>query len=88
MKHLSTQDAIAKLITKIQISLYKNEKSLAVFLDLTKAVSHEKLLDVLNKIEIRGTPLKRFQTYLSDRIQYVKIDDVMSDGMQVEYGIP
>ena len=64
---------------------------LSVFLDLSKAldtIDHQILLYKLEFYGIRGTPLKWFKSYLSNRKQYVKYNN--SDLLQrdIIYGIP
>lgn len=88
---MSTQNAIAQLITKIQLLLNLGEiKPLGVSLDLAAldAVSHGKLLNTLEDIGRRRLPLTLFRSYLTDRIQHVKIGNIVSEEIRVEYGIP
>lgn len=87
----STNDAIYKLTSTVNKYLHENKKCIAVFLDLAKAfdtVSHEKLLLKLENIGIRGNVLSVFASYLSGRIQYVKIRNTLSQGQTVKMGIP
>ena len=52
------------------------------------SVSHDILLRKLLRYGIRGNVLKFFQSYLSDRSQFVKIGNVKSSLMDIEYGVP
>lgn len=51
-------------------------------------VGHTQLLDVLERIGFRGTPLKLMTDYLTGRSQRVRVGDVISDEKIVEYGVP
>lgn len=89
--NFSTNDAIYKLTSIINSSLHNNKKCIAVFLDLAKAfdtVSHSKLLQKLENIGIRGTALDVLATYLTDRKQYVKVENKISDSEFIQTGIP
>lgn len=86
-----TEDAMYDLINNINNNLQENKKSLAVFLDLSKAfdsVSHEILFERLKKIGIRNGPLDLFKNYLSNREQFVKIHETISDPQSIKTGVP
>lgn len=51
-------------------------------------VPHQRLLDVLEHLGIRGTVLGVFQNYLLNRTQKVKIRDIISDPEPVLIGVP
>lgn len=60
-------------------------------LDLAKAfdsVSHGILLRKLENYGIRGNIHKFFQSYLSSRSQFVKVSNVKSYLMNIDYGVP
>ena len=62
-------------------SLDRKETLISVFLDFPKefdTVNHTLLLQKLNYMGIRGTSLKLFDSYLTNRTQVVCIDDVNS----------
>lgn len=87
----STQDAIAYLLHKIYEKMDMSKPALCVFLDLAKAfdtVCHKKLIGKLECIGIRGNVLNLLKSYLSDRVQYVKIGQSISSPMKVRYGVP
>jgi len=90
-KH-STIDANTLLIKDILQSLNKNEYTLAVFCDLSKAfdtIDHDILLYKLHRYGIRGNALKLIASYLSNRKQYVlngKHSSVITD--LPAYGVP
>ncbi len=55
-----------------------NEIPLNIYLDLSKAfdtLDHNSLLDKLHYYGIRNTPLDLFKNYLTNREQYVEIDN-------------
>jgi len=64
---------------------------MSIFCDLSKAfdvINPDILLNKLNFYEIRGIVNKRFSSYLSNRIQYVQIDDRESDVQHIVCGVP
>lgn len=90
-KGRSTQDAVLELTSEIINKVDKGDKCLAVFLDLKKAfdtVSVPILLRRLETIGIRGVALSIFESYLKDRKQQVKINDLLSHEESVVYGVP
>lgn len=87
----STQDAVKALTNEIITNVDKGNKCLTVFLDLKKAfdtVSVPILLHRLETIGIRGVALSLFKSYLCDRIQQVKIGNLISDEENITYGVP
>lgn len=90
-KSLSTEDAIATLTSLIVENLDNAQKCLAIFLDLKKAfdtVSAPILVQKLENIGIRGTPLALLQDYLNERTQRTKIGSYMSHDVDVVFGVP
>ena len=66
-------------------------KVIAIFLDFKKAfdtVSHEKLLQKLYTIGVRGIPLEWFRSYLSRRKIYTSIKDTTSSTLDLKSGVP
>ena len=62
-----------------------------IFLDLKKAfdtVSHSILLDKLSYYGVRGATLKWFESYLNNRKQFVSVNGVSSDLLNVTCGVP
>lgn len=101
----STITAGINFIESIIDSVDKDENVVGVFLDLTKAfdsVSHEKLLNKLNILNIKGKEHKWFSSYLKNRLQCVEIQhtfkyasskyryiqNVLSEFQVVKYGVP
>lgn len=86
---MSTEDAVIKLVNEIVCNLDGKSKCLGVFLDLSKAFdSVSILLDKMEWYGIRGLPLKLVESYLSNRKQRVKINDLISDSADIDYGVP
>ena len=91
IESMSTNDALYEIISEITNNLNDSKKALAVFLDLAKAfdtVPHHNLLEILSGYGIRGPVLDVFKSYLSNRVQSVKIDGVISEPRTVAMGIP
>lgn len=88
---IGTSDAINKLVNSVVTDPDKNNKVLAIFLDVKKAydsVNHSVLLEKLEKYGIRGTGNHLIKSYLTNRKQIVKIDYTYSDEMEVYCGCP
>ena len=87
----STTDAVAELVSNILLGFDKQEMTLAVFLDLSKAfdtVDHKILLSKLERYGIRGVALDWFQSYVSNRKQFVQYKTARSNSSDIEYGVP
>ena len=60
-------------------------------LDLSKAydsISHDILLDMLRYYGVTDGSIQLLESYLSNRKQYVQLDDVMSSMQYIKTGIP
>ena len=69
----------------------KGKVSCAIYLDLSKAfdtVDSNLLLKKLEHYGIRGTPLKLFTSYLSNRNQCTNINSILSDLISIDLGVP
>ena len=85
----STVDAIAKISEKIRFA--NTHACCAIFLDLKKAfdtIDHQILLRKLESFGIRGVANEWFHSYLTDRRQYVEINNVISSERTIKYGVP
>lgn len=90
-KGLSTQDAILDLTSTIVGEVDKGSKCLTVFLDLKKAFDTVSVPILINRLEclgIRDTPLMLFKSYLQERSQVVKINNIHSDKATPSFGVP
>ena len=87
----STDTAITSLTNHILQSFDDRKFTVSVFLDLSKAfdtIDHSILLSKLDHYGIRGTTLKWFKSYLSDRYQFVHYDDKSSEMRKILFGVP
>ena len=76
---------------KITKSLENGEFVVGVFLDFSRAfdtVNHDILLQKLHHYGIRGSAMKWFQSYLSDRNQYVTYNGTESSKRAIKCGVP
>ena len=88
----STSDAIIQFVDKIFDSFEKEQFTLGVFIDLSKAfdtVDHSILLKKLKLYCITDKNLAWFQSYLSNRKQYSEIgENSKTDPNYVTCGVP
>lgn len=90
-QNTSTNDAIAYLTNEIYQSIDSSKPSVCVFIDLAKAfdtISHKRVLEKLRDFGVRGICHKLFSDYLTNRTQYVKIENFLSDPKTVLCGLP
>jgi hypothetical protein len=89
-KH-TTSMAINILVDRISLALDSNKAFAGVALDFRKAfdtVDHSILLRKLGHYGIRGAPLKWFESYLSNRHQFVQLLNSKSTLQSIECGVP
>ena len=90
--HHSTETALVKVTNDILIASDKGLLSVLVLLDLSAAfdtIDHRILLQRLeHMVGIRGVALKWFESYLSDRSQFVNANNLSSMPGKVRYGVP
>ena len=87
----STELACLELVDRIFKELDRGELPIAIFIDLSKAfdtLDHRILLAKLKYYGIQETSLKWFTSYLSNRTQYVQIDDTSSQKKNIKTGVP
>ena len=88
---MSTEYALNSLVHNIVQSLNQDETGFCILLDFAKAfdtVNHDILLDKLEFYGIRGTALKWFKSYLTDRMQCTEVGNTQSDLKYVKCGVP
>ena len=79
--------ALVELFDRISNSLSNREYVIGVFMDLSKAfdtLDHSILLHKLQFYGVRGTALKWFHSYLSDRKQYTVYNSVKSNVSDIQ----
>ena len=67
------------------------EHTLSIFCDLSKAfdiIDHSILLYKLQNMGVRGVTLKWLESYLTNRKQYVEIENTKSDIKIIKHGVP
>ena len=88
---VSTSHSLIDITETIRKSMDEKKYGCGIFLDLRKAfdtVNHDILINKLDHYGIRGSALKWFESYLSNRKQYVSINGVDSQLLNVTCGVP
>jgi len=101
MESKSTETASHLFIQRVQEALNRHLHVVGIFLDLSKAynvINHNRLLDKLDYYRIRGSVNKWFQSYLTNRTQFVEISQMdrskynqhkfQSSSKAISYGVP
>ena len=86
-----TEYAALELVYKITQHLDKNRTPINFYLDVSKAfdtLDHSILTHKLKFYGIEGAALNLFQSYLSNRLQFVEYDNIMSDPLEISTGVP
>ena len=87
----SSHMALIELYNKITTAIDKDEFSIGIFIDLSKAfdtINHHILLTKLAHYGIRGISLKWFTSYLENRKQYVSVNGTDSSLSATVCGVP
>ena len=87
----SIDHAIIQLVNEISKSFEENKFTLGVFIDLSKAfdtVNHKILITKLKNCGIRNENLKCFNSYLSNRKQFISYDEQHTDMANITCGVP
>ena len=87
----STSMAIIQLVDNINNAVEKNENTIGIFLDLSKAfdtIDHNILLHKLNHYGFRGIVHDWFKNYLNNRKQYVNYNSKKSLLKNIICGVP
>ena len=89
--HHSPNLALVILVDRISKALENGDFVLGLFLDFSKAfdtVNHSILFEKMEFYGIRGLSLRLFQSYLSDREQYVEYNNIHSSKDIITCGVP
>lgn len=90
-KNHNCESLITLIITKWKIEIHDRKVIVAVFLDLKRAfetVDRDILLQKLDRYGIRNTELNWFKSYLLGRRQKTKVNNLLSDATNVNFGVP
>ena len=87
----NTTQAISTLVDYVTNSLENNEIPCSIFLDTSKAfdtIDHKIQLNKLYMYGIQGITHNWFKNYLSERYQYVSINNCSSSLQNIKCGVP
>ena len=87
----STETALVRVQNDIICAVGQQKAVLFVMLDLSAAfdtVNHQLLIQTLQQLGIRGTMLPWFSTYLSGRLQMIKVNGVTSKPKLLDCRVP
>ena len=87
----STNHALISIVDKIQSNIEKGLISCGKFVDLQKAfdtVDHSILISKLSNYGVRGKALIWFHSYLTDRKQFVYVNNIYSKTEFITDGVP
>ena len=90
-KQHSTEQSLIEFVDNIRSAIDQKSLTCGIFIDLSKAfdtVDHKILITKLEHYGIRGIELELFKSYLTNRKQYVQIDNVKSQTRAVTCGVP
>ena len=90
-KNASTELAALELIDRLLTQLHDFKIPINFYMDLSKAfdsLNHNILLQKLTYYGIRNSAITLLKSYLSNRKQYVQIDDVSSSMLSINTGVP
>ena len=89
-KH-STDHALIEIVDGIKLAIDDSKLAGGIFVDLKKAfdtVNHKILLEKLAQLGIRGIPNKLIESYLTNRYQFVQINNSKSNLRSINCGVP
>ena len=90
-KGYSTGSALLKLRDDIRTAMKSGELSIIVLIDFSKAfdtISHETLIQTLHKCDFSKDFMRWTLSYLTNRKQFIQIDDKTSKKMTNLFGVP
>lgn len=78
-----------KVLDDIITALDCEQSCIATFIDLAKAeVDHMILLQRLSSISLSSTCYDWFVSYLTNRVQQVKVENILADPLTISKGVP
>ena len=88
----STESALLSIKNDVHLAFAKGEATAVVLLDQSAAfdtIDHDTLLNSLSSwFGVSRVVLDWFKSYLSDRVQCIKIGSILSDAKKLLYGVP
>ena len=90
-KKYSTKLSVVNLSNALLKSIDEGKLTIGVFIDFQKAfdtINHDILISKLSHYGIRGIALQWFADYLSNRFQFVKYRETMSQYFKTSCGVP
>lgn len=90
-KNHSTESACLELVDKLYKQLDDNQSPFCVFIDLSKAfdtINHKILLAKLRYYGLDPNAISWFDSYLSNRKQFVEVDGYRSETKYIRTGVP
>ena len=88
----STESALLSIKNDVHLAFAKGEATAVILLDQSAAfdtIDHDMLLDSLSFwFGVSRVVLDWFKSYLSDRVQCIKIGSILSDAKKILYGVP
>ena len=87
----STTQALIEITDKIKKGIDNGNSTCGIFIDLCKAfdtVNHDILLNKMHHFGIRGIVHKLFKSYLTNRSQFVQINNQNSTQQSIQCGVP
>ena len=90
-KDHSTITSITSLMNSIYNNVNTHKDTFLIYLDLKKAfdtVSHRILINKLSNLGLDERSVNWFESYLENRRQYVKFNNVSSSTLSIQYGVP
>lgn len=90
-KGYSTGDAITELVVDINVAMNHSKYTVCLFLDLRKVfdcVNHNILINKMQAMGFDPSIIKWTASFLTNRIQTVKVNNVTSEPLNVICGVP
>ena len=90
-KHKSSTDTVLQLIAALQENYDDLKISVVAFIDLAKAfnsISHEIFLKKIEAYGFSESAVDLFASFLKNREQCVKINDIYSEWLETNHGVP
>ena len=85
----STESALLSIKNVVHLAFAKGEATLLDQSAVFDTIDHDTLLNSLSSwFGVSGVVLSWFKSYLSDRVQCIKIGSILSDAKKLLYGVP